>query len=167
MNTTKKCKHCNIVKDLQEFRIKTNSISRVCKICLTEQAKLWYNTNKELIKEKARLRYKNNPKVGKTKRSKHYDPVYRSNWLKRRYNIDLEIYNKMLLDQNNVCMICNQPETRGKTKYLSVDHCHTTGKVRDLLCGRCNTVLGYVKDNPDHLIKAAKYLIKHSVDKLQ
>lgn len=67
----------------------------------------------------------------------------------------------MLEGQNHVCAICSRPETRGKTKYLSVDHCHTTGKVRGLLCAKCNTVLGYMNDNPDYLTKAMEYLKKH------
>jgi hypothetical protein len=59
------------------------------------------------------------------------------------------------------CYICGSKEyigVYGKVKELSVDHCHTTGKVRGLLCQSCNVGLGAFKDNPASLRKAASYL---------
>lgn len=58
------------------------------------------------------------------------------------------------LAKNNIgdCAICHN---HGK---LFVDHCHTTGKVRGLVCNACNVVLGFAKDNPETLRNAAKYL---------
>ena len=51
------------------------------------------------------------------------------------------------------CLICmDQPES------LVVDHCHDTGRVRGLLCHRCNVALGWMNDNPVNLTRAAKYL---------
>lgn len=86
--------------------------------------------------------------------------------LKRKYNIDNEQYLQMLLDQNNVCAICHKPEHRkdrvGDVKPLSVDHCHTTGLVRALLCNDCNFLLGFCKDDPVILTSALEYLRKHT-----
>lgn len=63
----------------------------------------------------------------------------------RRYGITLDDYNKMRKDQNYSCAICGRHEDKVKGKVgvrpLHIDHCHTTGKVRGLLCGRCNTSL--------------------------
>jgi hypothetical protein len=80
---------------------------------------------------------------------------------KKKYGITLNKYNDMLSAQGGVCAICSQPETRmlrGKVAALSVDHCHTTGKVRGLLCNRCNIGLQMFKDNAELIQKASEYL---------
>jgi hypothetical protein len=82
--------------------------------------------------------------------------------LKRNFNLTIEDYNKMVLDQNGVCKICGQPETSKVVTRLSVDHCHSTGKVRGLLCKSCNSALGQAKDNIDLLHKMIDYLKEHS-----
>lgn len=81
----------------------------------------------------------------------------------RKYGISLEDYNSLFTKQHGVCAICLCPETRvdirtGRIMALSVDHCHTTGKVRGLLCFKCNGILGWAKDNPVILNRAAAYL---------
>jgi hypothetical protein len=81
--------------------------------------------------------------------------------LKRYYGITLVQYEEMWLQQDGLCKICNQPETniiRGKLLHLSVDHDHTTGKIRGLLCHHCNKALGGFKDSPDLLQRAINYL---------
>lgn len=82
-------------------------------------------------------------------------------WNLRKYGLDEKSYRKMQEAQAGLCLICGLPETashRGKTKSLSVDHDHFSGKVRGLLCGRCNQTLGRVKDNPMLLRRMAEYL---------
>ena len=60
------------------------------------------------------------------------------------------------------CAICGQVETAvsrtGRPKSISVDHDHDTGRIRGVLCDRCNLALGYLRDNPDLLRRAADYL---------
>jgi hypothetical protein len=85
--------------------------------------------------------------------------------LKKNYGITLEDYKRMHEAQNGVCAICNEPEkimTRtGKVRDLAVDHDHSTGKVRQLLCTRCNQGIGNLRENLDLLQKAANYLQSH------
>lgn len=79
----------------------------------------------------------------------------------RKYRITDDEYQRLLDAQDHRCSICEQPETqmiRGKTLPLSVDHDHETGKVRGLLCSKCNATLGFVKDDPNHLFAAIQYL---------
>ena len=81
------------------------------------------------------------------------------------YGIDHKQYLQMILDQNNVCAICKQPETEltqnKDIRPLSVDHDHTTNQVRGLLCNACNNMLGRAKENISTLENAIKYLKSH------
>jgi hypothetical protein len=76
--------------------------------------------------------------------------------LKTRYKISLDDYQNLLVGQNGLCAICKQPPNPGK--HLAVDHDHTTGKIRGLLCNSCNLALGMLKDNKDTIQSALDYL---------
>ena len=85
--------------------------------------------------------------------------------LRKNFGIGVPEYQKMLDAQGGVCAICSRPETstrNGKLKWLAVDHNHTTGAIRGLLCSDCNTGIGKLKDSPDVLDAAATYLRKHA-----
>lgn len=91
------------------------------------------------------------------------DFEYTSRYLERNYGITLGEYNRMLKYQECKCAICGGEGFTMKECHkikLVVDHCHTTGVVRGLLCHNCNRALGLFKDSPDSLIEAAKYLSK-------
>lgn len=86
--------------------------------------------------------------------------------IKRVYGLTREQYDKILLNQNNVCAICEKQETAvngrtGSIKSLAVDHCHNTGKIRGLLCWRCNATIGKLEENLELIDKMKSYLIKH------
>lgn len=84
--------------------------------------------------------------------------VNTKNWrLMKLYGITLEQYDEMLTKQKRCCAICGvkQPELG---QSLHVDHCHTTKKVRGLLCHKCNRGVGLFKDSHKTLSRAAKYL---------
>jgi hypothetical protein len=72
------------------------------------------------------------------------------------YGITVEQYDEMLATQSGVCAICAKTCATGRA--LAVDHCHETGKVRGLLCARCNPMLGFANDNIDVLKAAIAYL---------
>jgi hypothetical protein len=77
---------------------------------------------------------------------------------KRRYGITLEQYEAMMQKQNEVCAICQVPGATGSYGMLDVDHCHKTGKVRGLLCIKCNHAIGVLGDDVEGLMRAIKYL---------
>lgn len=87
--------------------------------------------------------------------------------LKRNYGIDPKEYYEKLKAQNYRCDICGEEETsvawntNNKVKKLAMDHDHKTGKIRGLLCVRCNTFLGRINENLDLLDKMKAYLIRH------
>ena len=80
-------------------------------------------------------------------------------FIKRTYGITYEEYLEILNKQNDCCAICKSILPNSKATKLFVDHCHTTGKVRGLLCSKCNHGLGHFNDNIDLLSEAIKYLI--------
>ncbi len=85
----------------------------------------------------------------------------------RRFDIPVEWYYEKLKKQNGLCQICGKQETRksrteGKTCALVIDHCHRTGKLRDLLCHNCNVGIGVFNDSIDILRRAITYLETHT-----
>lgn len=97
--------------------------------------------------------------------SKDERSTYSREWtLQRRFNITGAQFEQMLSKQSGVCAICDRAETHihksGKPKSLSVDHCHSGGHVRGLLCVNCNRALGYLEDSIPRLKRAIAYLEK-------
>jgi hypothetical protein len=72
--------------------------------------------------------------------------------LKKKYGISLKEFTKLSENQFDSCAICQKKEP------LCVDHCHETGKIRGLLCTKCNTAIGFFEEDGFSLYKAADYL---------
>lgn len=89
----------------------------------------------------------------------------KSQELKKMYGITFEDYQHMSEAQGHCCAICKRRETavdaKGAERFMPVDHCHTTGKIRALLCSACNKALGGFQDDPALLRKAAEYVEKY------
>lgn len=132
---------------------KKDGLRPECKGCRNRQQKIYRDTEYGILVHKVA-----NAKYKKTGRGKFI------NWrsmLKRKYNLTVNSYDKLSVTQNNLCAICHNPETvlyKGSLKILCVDHCHTTGKVRGLLCSRCNKAIGLLEDDMSLLLSAVKYL---------
>ena len=71
----------------------------------------------------------------------------------KRYGLSVSDYAKMSKRQHGACAICKKSHG-----VLCVDHCHACGKVRGLLCAKCNSALGFCNDSPERLLAAAAYL---------
>lgn len=80
---------------------------------------------------------------------KKYDLIHRL----RNYGLTVEDYQKMIESQDSRCAICGL-----QSDNLFVDHCHSSGKVRGLLCRHCNFGLGFFRDDSEVLAKAIGYL---------
>jgi len=82
---------------------------------------------------------------------------YSKNWRQENvhinYNITKDHHQYMLEIRGERCPICGE-----KDEVPHIDHCHKTGKVRGLLCQRCNMALGFLRDNPRACLRAAVYL---------
>lgn len=93
---------------------------------------------------------KSNVYRGKSDRRKVYEQNY---WLKRKYGLSKQDYNRRFSDQQGKCLICLESNHK-----LVVDHSHKTGKIRGLLCSHCNSLLGFAHDSPERLQSAIRYL---------
>jgi hypothetical protein len=89
----------------------------------------------------------------------HYLHIERKSKFKKQYGITIEQYDEMLTAQGGGCAICSTKTPSNRTKYFAVDHCHSTGKVRGLLCMKCNRGLGLFNDKTDLLKLATNYLL--------
>lgn len=136
-----------------------------CRLCRNQK-------NKESYARNSSKRKTSNSERWLEKQYKY--PAYQSRWrknnrtrlsaehraqhLKRVYGITIADYERLLEGQGGCCAICGTSKPWSRSDYFAVDHDHASGKVRALLCHRCNTGLGYFKDNPSFLRKAAQYV---------
>jgi hypothetical protein len=144
---TKTCNRCHREKSLSNFsksKRTKDGFGYQCKVCDSENCKRYY---REHVNERMH--------AGKIYREENPE-TYRKSRYKLRYGISLDDYNRMSNDQGGVCSICFRSEKR--YKYLVIDHDHKTGKVRGLICSKCNNALGCVDDNIDTLINMIEYL---------
>jgi hypothetical protein len=127
----------------------------------------WWNDkgNRERVNAKLRLRYRDYPDYRqKTKDSaKKYhqeNPEKIIGYkLQRNYGITLEEYNRMLKQQRGRCAVCSSKKTNHRTRTrFFVDHDHQTGKVRGLLCHKCNTGLGHFDHDLEKMAAAMAYI---------
>jgi hypothetical protein len=79
--------------------------------------------------------------------------------MRKKYGITLEQYQAMLEKQDGVCAVCGEGCKSGRA--LSVDHNHTTGQLRGLLCGNCNRGIGYLQDDPELIRAALEYILSY------
>ncbi|PRY38416.1 recombination endonuclease VII [Spirosoma oryzae] len=136
MCQTKTCRDCKETKPVTEFYKSGtgNRLQSYCKLCNSKRASASYK----------RI-YQKNPDLKKSRN------------LRNRYGITLDQYNQLLHRQNRCCRICGTHEDL-EGKSLAVDHCHSSGKIRGLLCSNCNTALGKVRDNVVILHSMIHYL---------
>jgi len=115
---------------------------KICNICDIEKEIISFDENRNVCR-KCRTK-QNNKSISNYK-------------LKSRYGIDIDEYNIIFSNQNGCCVICGIHQSILYNK-LAVDHDHTTGKVRGLLCMNCNTAIGKFNDDIKLLEKAIEYL---------
>jgi hypothetical protein len=143
----KPCTVCKTHKPLDHFPTRGRSkwsgnviISPHCKPCTYVNNRAWQAKNKAKIRDTA---------------------------FYRNYGITLDEYNAILASQGGVCAICKGVEIvaieyrTGVPRNLAVDHCHSTGTIRGILCSSCNQGIGHFRDSAEILAAAAEYLAKH------
>lgn len=127
----------------------------------TEYQRSYYERTKDRRKRLFAERYiKDGPAMNTKKRSTYAES--REVQLKRKFGLSQADHDALLEAQGGVCAICGGPP-RGRGEKLgrfSVDHCHLTGRVRGLLCQRCNSAIGLLNDDAELVRRAVAYLEK-------
>jgi Recombination endonuclease VII len=100
---------------------------------------------------------KNRETILRRKRERHNPESAQKRWLFYRYGLTPQTWAEMFERQGKRCGICRKESAR-----WVVDHNHTTGKIREILCHGCNVGLGFLEDNPDTVRRAAEYLDRHN-----
>lgn len=155
----RKCTKCHTLKENVFFNKKTaskNGLNTICRECCKISNKKWREKNPRNATEKWQSWREQNPiKSQELNRRK----------LLQKYGLTVEEWQFIFDNQNGLCAICGLPETlidKGTLRRLAVDHCHITGKVRALLCSKCNKGIGLFNDDLTLLNKAVSYLENHS-----
>jgi hypothetical protein len=157
----KKCSTCKEVKEFTDFQFqnkKLNKLMSSCKKCKSILLKNNRVNNLESQRQKDRDNYQKTKEhrvlYARMYRIKYPDRTRATN-LKVKYGITQNDYDNMLLLQNNKCAICNR-DMNDYGKVFCVDHNHSTGKVRGLLCDPCNYGLGFYEKHKDKYIAYLK-----------
>lgn len=147
---TKTCSKCNLSKPITEFGKRSRSKdghTSECKLCHKLTSKKWEVDNKNKRYANKRKHELANPLKTKARKYKY------------EYGITLEDYANLLAAQKDCCAICKKHKSEFKIA-MHTDHDHKTGKIRGILCQKCNRGLGFFNDNKELLDSAKQYLNK-------
>jgi hypothetical protein len=166
--TVRVCIRCNQEKTAEEFfsdprrKGRTAYLRSRCKDCTKADVKTARAKRGDIIRRQERdSQRRNYPKNGHVKR------LWSLKWrLKNKFGLTVEQFFAMLEEQGNACATCRrfiEPVASGRSRFTSacVDHDHTTGKIRGLLCNPCNLAIGYLEEDAERLDALAAYLRKH------
>lgn len=160
------CRHC--LREYEKNRPKRKYEGEFAEYH-REHARQWRQKNSEKVNDKIREdRLVNPEKYREWEREQRNKNIEKSRYkdVLKKHKITADDYNKLVIEQNDLCKICSKKETKksrtdGNICRLALDHCHKTGKIRGLLCHHCNAAIGHLKDDINLLQKAIEYLKRH------
>ena len=169
----KRCKRCGEVKSLDDFYRHDgcrDGVRPECKACNLADKARRHAANPEPARERTRRWQEEKPQRYRDKAAKYREDGRkqisdRRSYLKRKYGITLEEYDQKLAEQGGVCAVCGR-EPRPDIS-LHVDHSHTTGNLRGLLCFPCNVAIGLIREEHDRLDAIRRYLDDHDPEVLE
>lgn len=138
----KTCRKCGKEKPRTEFAIARQGkhgpiLKRICKPCASAQQSAWAQQTADGVSNNRRLK------------------------IKSAYGLTTKQYARLLESQGGLCAVCRQEETwesGGRLMTMPVDHCHSTGRIRGVVCNRCNRSMGLLRDDPSCIRRAIDYL---------
>lgn len=152
MNKLKKCSRCKKKKPRTEFyknKAKGDGLKAYCKKCSKILDKDYRERNPEKIKQ-----------IRKTSNERHLTPTKKFNYrLRSVYNLSRAEFDNLYDKQKGKCKLCRKKIKVSKSVHI--DHNHKNGKIRGLLCSKCNLGLGHFQDNAEVLLRASKYILNN------
>lgn len=159
------CRRCGARAPIDDFTKSSHGklgVIAVCRKCTNAQARERRQADPARFLEYTQRSYRKNAEQKKRYaagwRERNPEKV-REQWRRKnleKYGLTPAQYDEMLASQDGVCAICRQVDH--VSRRLHVDHCHSTGRVRGLLCGPCNSVIGLAREDPAVLRAAIDYL---------
>jgi hypothetical protein len=149
---TRNCPDCGIDISMRTLR------SARCEVCQKKHERKRQGEYRKKVQEKIK-RYLEKYQEKKLKKSINFNPIHRDKALKRNYAMTLDDYDRMLNDQEGKCAICRVSQLTPRCFY--VDHDHKTGKIRGLLCPKCNHALGCLEYINKYADQIGNYLEKN------
>lgn len=154
-DTTRTCKECERTRLLKFFEGRRYT----CRDCRNHGYQRVWRARPEVMARA--IRYRNSPAFKRRSAELSKDPVRRArkafNIRKHKYGVTKERYFKLFEKQKGKCGVCGCRPPKGDHSF-HIDHNHRTGKVRGLLCRRCNNGLGFFRDQVRLIRKAVRYL---------
>ncbi len=156
--TVRACEACGGEKEEHDFRLRKSVTTglhyrgKVCRACHQATGMVWRRKNPDRVRVYNVTAKAKNPEDNKRRAIESH--------FRRKFGLTVVERDAMIAAQGGVCPICGTDTPRGKG--WCVDHCHTTGKIRAILCQPCNLVLGHAAESPGTLLKAIEYLERHA-----
>ncbi len=158
-----KCSSCyykaRYAGDPQKYRALSTAYVEANTEKVSASRKAAYAANPEKGKLKSREYQKNNRAKVKAAKKAYVEanPECKLGYQLSGYGVSIARFKAMVESQGGLCLICHEGNLNPKRR-LAVDHCHDTGKVRGLLCGRCNTAVGQLRNRPELARAVATYI---------
>lgn len=147
----KRCTKCEKLQCISQYtkdkRLRSGLKSR-CRICMKAQHAEWRRQDNQAYNRQRGRDYYATHKAQR-----------RAYCVARKYNLSIEQWDALYHAQGGCCALCSVDLSSLPSKDVHVDHCHTTNKVRGILCSGCNTSLGKLGDTPESIMRAYHYLI--------
>src|SRR5262245_29670820 len=150
-------------KHKERIRVQNREYTRANRAKINARHRLRYKEDPEKFRLRSRQKYAKHSEANKDRarayRAAHPDRIRvysRRSTLKRRYGLSEAEFHALLREQGNSCLICKMQFST--ERLAAVDHCHTSGKVRGILCRQCNTAIALLGEHRNRFERAIEYL---------
>lgn len=153
-----KCSSCKPTALFYKNKSTADGFRSWCVECTLRQNRIYAESKRDVKNKSERERYISNKPKRLEQTKEYYLLKGKDKTLQKMYGISLNDYYEMLESQGGGCAICGRHYSNKRSSFLSVDHNHKSGRVRGLLCSRCNKALGLLNEDFTLLVNAIQYI---------